>query len=169
MAHPGRPRNHDPLADKIRQLIRHGSADEAIRVIRAASVSMSDGDAREPIHHAAFSGNVPVITWLLDNGADADSQDRHGHTALHFAVQEKHVDVIARLLDHGVDPTLVDSHGNAPLWRAVFDARGEYDIVKKLIAAGADPLAKNNSDRSPLDFAETIGDRDLIALLKANQ
>ena len=165
MAHPGRPRKHDPQADEIRQLIEFDSPDKAIEAIRNTSLELLDGDARTPLANAAIAGNLPVINWLLESGADANSQDRNGFTALHFAVQEKHIEAIEKLLDHGADLALADAYGNAPLWRAVFDARGDFEIVRMLLKHGADPDAKNDSDRSPMDFAQTIGDKDLAALL----
>jgi hypothetical protein len=59
-----------------------------------------------------------------------------------------------------------DVYGNGPLWRAAFDARGNYRLVEILIAAGADPNQKNKSDKSPIDFAVTIGDESLKTLLE---
>ena len=165
MAKSGRPRKYDPQADEICQLIDSGSSDQAIEAIQKTSLELPDGDARTPLVNAAIAGNLPVVRWLLECGANGNAQDRNGFTALHFAVQEKHAQVIRLLLDHDVDVTLKDSYGNAPLWRAVFDARGDYEIVRMLLPHGVDPLAKNDSDRSPMDFAETIGDEDLRALL----
>ncbi len=168
MTHHGRPRKHDSQADKIRQLIEHDSPDRAIAAIRKSSVELPDGDARTPLINAALVGNTIVLSWLLENDAGINVQDRNGYTALHFAVQEKHTKVIDKLLKYGADVALTDSFGNAPLWRAVFDAHGNYEIVQLLLRNGADPHMKNDSDRSPMDFAQTIQDSDLVALLGAN-
>ncbi|MCH9693470.1 MAG: ankyrin repeat domain-containing protein [Gammaproteobacteria bacterium] len=165
MAHAGRPRKHEPRAEEIRQLLDSNSSDRAIAAIQGSSIELQDGDARTPLVNAAIVGNIRVLTWLLDNDADMDSQDRDGCTALHFAVQEKHAEIIEMLLDGGADVGLTDSHGNAPLWRAVFDARGNYEFVRLLLRHGANPHAKNESDRSPMDFAQTIEDVELVALL----
>ena len=166
MARPGRLRKHDRLADKIRQAIDYATASEAIALIRKTDIDVLDGDSRTPLIHASFAGSIELLTWLISNGADINHQDCNGWSALHFAVQEKHADTILILLTNGAAIDLKDAYGNTPLWRATFDAKGNYQLVKLLTAHGAEPNSKNKSDRSPLDFAETIGDQELLAALK---
>ena len=44
------------------------------------------------LHHAADAGQVEVVEYLLEHGADRDriSLDYSNHTALHFAVIKRH-------------------------------------------------------------------------------
>ncbi len=166
MARPGRPRKHDPIADVIRQAIDYATTSDAIALIENSDIDVLDGESRTPLIHAALAGNVELLSWLIAHGADINHQDRNGWSALHFAVQERHIDGVNCLLTKGaaIDPK--DAYGNTPLWRAAFDARGHYELVRLLAAHGADPHSKNNSDRSPLDFAEQVGDQQLVAALK---
>ena len=166
MARSGRPRNHDSRADEIRQTIRYATEREAIGLIENGDIDILDGESRTPLIHAAVAGKVELLSWLIENGADINHQDRNGWSALHFAVQEKHVQVVNNLLTNGAAVDLKDTYGNTPLWRATFDARGHYDIVLILAHHGANPHSKNKSDRSPIDFAEQIGDQNLIEALK---
>ena len=103
---------------------------------------------------------------VISAWADINHQDRNGWTALHFAIQEKRIELTKSLLEQEAAVDLKDSYGNTPLWRATFDARGEYELVKLLISHDADPHSKNTSGRSPLDFASQIKDNELIEILK---
>ena len=134
-------------------------------LLRDANIDILDGDARTPLMYASLEGQLGLVTWLLSNGAGIDIQDRNGHTALHFAVQEGHMDIALCLLDHGAAIDAKDIHGNTPLWRATFEARGTYELVQLLMAHGADPASRNESGRSPLEFATQIRDQELVAIL----
>lgn len=168
MARSGRPRNHDPLADDINRVIRQRDLPNLKSLVTAATVNLLDGEARTPLFEAIIESNAEAIKWLIEQGADVNHQDRNGWTPLHFAVQEKQVDTIGLLLDRGADVNLQDAYGNGPLWRAAFDARGNYRLVEILVAAGADPNHKNKSNKSPIDFAMTICDQSLKTLLEKN-
>lgn len=166
MARSGQPRKHDSRTDEIRQAIAHATASEAIRLIENGDVNVLDGESRTPLIHTAVAGKVELLSWLIEHGADIDHQDRNGLSALHYAVQEKHIEAVRTLLTNSAAIDSKDMHGNTPLWRATFGARGNYDLVRLLVHHGANPHSKNKSDRSPLDFAEQIGDEHLIAVLK---
>jgi ankyrin repeat protein len=165
MARPGRPRNHEPIADDIDRAIRQGDFPMLKSLVTTATVNITDGEARTPLFVAIIENKSDVIKWLIDQGADINHQDRNGWTPLHFAVQGKQADAIALLLSRGADANLHDVYGNGPLWRAAFDSRGSYGLVETLIEAGADSNHKNKSDKSPIDFAVTIGDEKLKAIL----
>lgn len=166
MARPGRPRNHDPLADDINRVIRYGDLLSLMPLVTTETVNITDGEGRTPLFEAIIGNNADAIQWLIEQGADVNHQDRNGWTPLHFAVQEKQVDTVTLLLDRGADTNLHDVYGNGPLWRATFDARGNYGFVETLVSSGADANHKNKSDKSPIDFAVTIGDEMLKKLLE---
>jgi uncharacterized protein len=166
MARPGRPRKYDPIADEIRQAIKYSTRSEAIDLIKNSDIDVLDGESRTPLIHAASEGNIEISQWLVANGAELNHQDRTGWCALHYAVQGRHVKVINFLVENDATVDLKDHYGNTPLWQATFDARGDYELVRLLVAEGASPISKNKSNRSPLDFAEQIGDETLVAELK---
>lgn len=169
MARPGRPRKHDTLADEINQAIRHSNLSQVKSLITEEVVNICDGEGRTPLFEAITENHLPIIKLLIDMGADINHQDRNGLTPLHFAVQNKSENVIAFILSMGANVNLQDIYGNGPLWRATFESRGNYSIVEKLLLAGADSRHKNKSGKSPIDFANTISDEKLKAMLeKAN-
>jgi ankyrin repeat protein len=166
MARPGRPRKYDPIANEISRAISSGKTRAAIALIQKSEIDLLDGDARTPLVHAALSGNFDALSWLIQEGANINHQDRNGWSALHFAVQEKHADAIRCLLENGAAVDIKDIHGNTPLSRAAYDARSDYELVRLLISHGADPKSKNRAGRSPVDLALMIDDKQLIAILK---
>lgn len=68
MAHPGRPRKHDPKADDISHAITYSTTDEAIELIKQSDVNILDGEARTPLFHAVIEGKQDLFTWLLAHG-----------------------------------------------------------------------------------------------------
>ena len=104
---------------------------------------------------AAHSGNVELVEFLLENGADPDA-NAAGYTALHAAILRRNDKAVAALLAHGADPntpllaatplrrqspTDVAFHpawiGATPFWLA---ARFSQPSVMRLLADhGADP------------------------------
>ena len=64
------------------------------------------------------------------------------------------------LLDAGAPVDPVDAWGNTPLFRAVFNAKGDPAIVRRLVSAGADPDHVNASGRSPRALAGMIANYD---------
>ncbi|WP_051510568.1 ankyrin repeat domain-containing protein [Intrasporangium oryzae] len=61
------------------------------------------------------------------------------------------------LIAAGAPVDAQDVHGNTPLWRAVFVFRGgEPQLIRLLVAAGADLDRRNNSGRSPRDVGLTF-------------
>ena len=78
-----------------------------------------------PLAHAASRGRVEAVEWLLDHGADINTQGKVGPNVLGFALASGNVEVLDCLLKHIKDPTerqkfltCVDGEGNTPLMQA---------------------------------------------------
>lgn len=94
--------------------------------------------------HAALCGYPEIVTMLLDNGACVEGRDKYDRrTALSFAAQAS-----PRL--HGYSHT----------------SRRDYALVVEiLLHKGADPLSRDNSDRTPLYYAIWSKQYDLVKLM----
>ncbi|GAB3041194.1 ankyrin repeat domain-containing protein [Natronobiforma cellulositropha] len=153
-----------PPADDLFQAAADGDA-EVFAAADDDELAVRDEVDCSLLHLAAANGQVAVAEALLERGVDPDLADESGQTALHYAAAHGETEVTALLLAYGGDTAIADEHGNGPLWTAVFNARGAYDLVDLLLEAGADPTAENDAGRSPLDFAAQIGDDDLLERL----
>jgi uncharacterized protein len=154
MAHPGRLRNHDPIADEIRRAIRNEDENRAVALIESSETDVLDGNARTPLIWAATFNRQRLVRWLIDRGAFIDHQDRIGYSALHFVAQEKHVEIATCLLNAKASIELRDIHGNTPLWTAIFSAGADLRVVSLLFEHGANLDNKNNAGMTIRELAK---------------
>src|SRR5262249_11106946 len=85
-----------------------------------ARISKQPETAKDPavLFAAIAHGDVKTVTWLLDQGADANAREtrRSRQTALHEAAWEGKLDVAKLLLSRGADPSAIDEeHHTTPL------------------------------------------------------
>lgn len=112
----------------------------------------------------------------LKMGADIHATDKNGVTALHHAVRFRSPAAVETLIEHGANVNQAcRRNGSTPLHRAVTEtgapgtagrAQAAREIIKMLLAAGADPSIVNKSGKSP---AQYVTDGSLVTLLKNKQ
>jgi ankyrin repeat protein len=125
------------------------------------ALNEADHDGRTALHHAVLSARQEMLKLLIQSGAELSTPDKQGWTPLHYAAQEQNLIAVADLLAAGALVDATDSFGNTPLWRAVFASRGKGEVIRKLLAAGADRDRKNKKGKSPVDLAKTIANYDV--------
>ena len=109
-----------------------------------------------PLHVASAAGSAPVVSALVEAGADANATTTTGATPLHFAAASGSGEAVAALLDHGAQVDAREPQwGQTPLMFAA--AAGRVDAIGVLLDAGADPrvtakvvdiAARNDADRA---------------------
>lgn len=118
----------------------------------SADVNYQDGYDRQPILFAVAGGSLPVIQFLLENGASLTSTDRIGNGVVHYMVLYKRK---ALLLWFSMTNAISLSPRNAglvtPLHLAAMDQLPDY--VKLLCDNGADVDAQTNKGATPLHYA----------------
>ncbi|MDX6917661.1 ankyrin repeat domain-containing protein [Pectobacterium carotovorum] len=147
------------------QFVRDGQSEGLCSLVNSENVNVTNEYGQNLLHEAIAYGNVAVVNKLIELGIDVNHQDDKGQTPLHYTAQHKMKDVAEIILMNKGDVLVTDKFGNQALWTAVFNARGDYDIVSLLLKYNSLPEHKNNSGRSPLDFARQIKDTDLISIL----
>eukprot|EP01041_Mallomonas_annulata_P011309 gene11309-23663_t len=107
----------------------------------------------------------PKIDILLHAGIDINYRDKDGFTALMLAVNTPSVfhplTLLDTLLTHGADVNISDARGRTALHRSVQFFASEpqkefhYDIMRRLLDAGAHVDTIDNDGRLPLDMVVT--------------
>ena len=151
-------RGHSPM---VRFLVEHGADPE-----------MYGCSQRNALQLAASGGHAPVVKELLAAGANINSRGQMG-TALHCATTGNQPDTVKLLLEHGANANEITATNEgitsprpSPLLRASMD--GNLQIVKILLAAGADPNAPSilwGNSEMPLHAAAKIGNIDVLEVL----
>jgi len=126
-------------------------------------VNSVDLDGRTPLHWAASSGSLAIVSYLIDQKAEVDKIDETGWTALHIAVSAGHDDVVRELVGAGADVKKTNSNGLSPLHYAASKSR--TDIGRFLIERGADINIKDRANQTPLHRAATTGSTGFVSLL----
>ena len=139
----------------------------------------SIGQVGTALMGAAHSGNLELTRLLLAHHADfnaisaeSDGNVKNGPvavgnlTALHFAVANGSAEEVKLLLDAGatVDPR--DVRGMTPLMFAVSSDRPNADIVRMLLAKGADASIRSNIGESTVDWARKFNNPGILVSLK---
>jgi ankyrin repeat protein len=103
---------------------------------------------------------MSVVHAILDSGFDPNTvlDPESGHTALHYAVRVfrdqvgPRKAVVEKLLASGAKVDVSDKWGRTPLFYAV-TANYKRDLVKLLLAAGAEAFTKNANGTNAYDIA----------------
>ena len=127
------------------------------------------------VHEAgAFLSSLPAEPSLQLGHHDWHSLIRGGFTCsslrkqrpLHAAIQARSCPMALELLRFGAAPDVRDKGGNTPLLVAA--ESGCLELCKVLLAGGADCLAFNTSEESPLYIAALKGEHAIVRLLLAH-
>ena len=130
----------------------------------AAEITEADRQAIDEAFFAAKEGHAAVLYYLLSRDrVQFDDVDADGRSLLLVAVAAEQEKVAAFLLEN-VDQLSINARansGNTALHTAA--SNGSADLVEMLLAAGADPSAKNpTSGVSPRELAELFADAAVL-------
>jgi ankyrin repeat protein len=152
-------------------------------------------EAFRPLTAAVRGDNIEMVKFLLESGADPNLKDTGlamppAGTALENASESGNVEMAKLLLERGADINLKGywpplrtalSHGNAEmvgfllsqgakwesvwLWQAI--ASGRPEILRQMIAVGADVNVRSEDGGTPLIYAAGHSDPEYTKLLLA--
>ena len=147
---------------------------ESARLLLAAGADVNDAlpDGTSALTLAAHSGSESVATLLLEKGADPNAA-AVGYTPLHAAVLRGELQLVKALLTRGANPNARITAGT-PIRRSSQDFAFpksligappyflaakflEIEIMRALIAGGADPKLGTPDGTTPLMAAAGIG------------
>ncbi len=178
----------------LHEAARAEQASKISRLLKAGwRVDVPNSRNQTPLHLAASQGES-ATRRMLDAGANPNRRDIRGETPLHVAAVRDQAKAVAALLAAGANPDLAPRGGHPPLWTAASAGRreavealleagvnpnrlyrwsplhwaasnGHGDVVRVLLAHGADPAIEDHRGRTPLDQAK--GSEVVAALLEA--
>ena len=147
-----------------------GVADDDVEGVKLllkhrAAVNAVDSRHRSALMAASSEGHEQIARTLRAAGADVNLLDRHGSTALMEAARAGAVGIVKLLAEAQPDARIRDSHGRDALTLACQSPRAHAEMVRALLALGAEPKTVGSDGRSALDHAAAAGRWDLVALL----
>jgi ankyrin repeat protein len=117
--------------------------------------------------YGALSSDVELAEQLLRAGANPDEMCQNGiWTPLINMTYHGVADRVRLLLKWGASVHLGDSGGTTALDYAVTTRHRSVEIIKMLLAQGADPTTKAQSGWTPLSRATDRGARDIVELFE---
>jgi len=144
-----------------------------------ARVDQTNGEGDSALHIACDIAMTESVTLLLKHGASVSATDSEGRTPLHVLCfgtgsrdwkkeDRDHIDRIVSIVDllvkEGADLDAKDKNGWTPLFRAA--TMGRRDVVRKLLALGADPKIKDHKGRIAADLARQLEQPEIAGILE---
>ncbi len=134
----------------VAKAARSGARQKGAYGQTAAALALGTDDS--PGSQTALKDSLALVSRLLEAGANPNQQTVYptggpagdvrinpappGSSPMHIAASSSSVELIRILSDHGGDPTIIRKDGHSPFSVAVL--AGDLDIVKELVARGAD-------------------------------
>jgi len=136
------------------------------------AATAGDEDAMErvgwqPMHVAAWDGNLPALKKLIAEHANVDERNAYGRTPLYLAAKRGHLEAVKLLAAGGANVDAPARDDMTPLWPAV--QNGNVEIVRWLLDHGADAKHLTAQGQSPLYKAAEQGRTDIAKLILARQ
>ncbi|XP_023121263.2 ankyrin repeat family A protein 2 [Amphiprion ocellaris] len=138
----------------------------ASRIEQETVINLQDEEGFTPLMWAAAHGQIAVVEFLLQNGADPNLLAKGRESALSLACSKGYTDIVKMLIDCGVDVNEYDWNGGAPLLYAVHG--NHVRCVEILLESGADPTIESDSGFNAMDMAVAMGHRNVQQVMEAH-
>ena len=128
------------------------------------------GNAGTLLHAASWRGHAKIVELLLEHFVDVDVRNSSNGTPLHLAAARGSLEVTRKLVERNADINSRDDQGMTPLYKVVSGRHGDSgsDVVKFLLAHGADADTRDKDDSTLLHLASYGGCVGIAQLLLEN-
>ncbi len=152
-------------------LVAHTKEAAEPLIKRGADLHARSNEGATILHYVVEDGGgesgEQFILYLTSQGLDINEcRDKAGFTPLHWSVKGLLIPKVGEFLitKAGAKTDVRSDAGLTPLHVAALS--GDVELVKMLLAHGADPGAKDNAGRTPLDYAAAAQADDIAAALQ---
>ncbi|TFK15510.1 transient receptor potential cation channel subfamily M member 3 [Platysternon megacephalum] len=134
-------------------------------------INMADGNGNTALHYSVSHSNFEIVKLLLDaNVCNVNHQNKAGYTPIMLAAlaaveAEKDMRIVAELFGCGDVNAKASQAGQTALMLAV--SHGRIDMVKALLACGADVNIQDDEGSTALMCASEHGHVEIVKLLLA--
>ncbi|KAF3815976.1 hypothetical protein GH733_016081 [Mirounga leonina] len=134
-------------------------------------INMADGNGNTALHYSVSHSNFEIVQLLLDaDVCNVDHQNKAGYTPIMLAAlaaveAEKDMRVVEELFGSGDVNAKASQAGQTALMLAV--SHGRIDMVKGLLACGADVNIQDDEGSTALMCASEHGHAEIVKLLLA--
>jgi ankyrin repeat protein len=149
----------------------HGSPGTVQALLdKRADVNTRDANGVTPLMIAAHHGQAETLRALVSRGTDVNAKSNEDRTALYFAIINADTTAAQILVDAGSDVNakfpLKETKGLSLTALMLAVATGKADLVKLLLAEGANVRGKNEFNSTPLMMsASQFGNIAVVRLL----
>jgi uncharacterized protein len=135
-----------------------------VKIVVSAAASATEIDTDEPITDAKRLGEkkadararmefvMPLARVLIESGAFVDGTDKEGLTPLMWAVNRGNLSLVQLLIDAGAQVNAQDRRKDDRF--TVLNYAQRLDVVKVLLANGADPSKRNGYGMDASEYSE---------------
>lgn len=122
--------------------------------VQGANLTAATKQGMTPLHFAVKHGDMNIVRFLLDNGVDVNAKTNKGNTALHLSI-----------VAYGILLGVPDMDSVGEKSNPIEVEAKVIQVMKLLIAAGANVKAENNKGNRPIQLAAQKGLQQCLTLL----
>lgn len=104
------------------------------------------------LHFAAYENHVEIENFLIQNGANINSNTRFLRTALHISTIRGHMETVRILCDNKINIDSQDEDGNTALHFAV---ENDYPDIVEFLLKKTQNILKTNTGKYPMDVCRS--------------
>jgi|GEM_PF-3673411 len=143
----------EDIGTELHKAIFNKNIEKTKRLIenRLVNINQTNLLGRTALYDACnSSNNLPIVSIMLDAGADINIQDIEGKTALHQACQMETSDIAIALIRRGANINDQDNDGKTALHYAC--EKTSVNVVNSLIDSGADSSISDTNGKTAVEY-----------------
>ncbi|MEK7434046.1 MAG: ankyrin repeat domain-containing protein [Cyanobacteriota bacterium] len=126
-------------------------------------INEKDEFGKTPLMLATEENNLPLVKFLLENGADINLENKSQNTALNIAILNKNKETINFLVKNNANLKIRNADYDFPIILAA--RNNDTETIKLLIDKGVDVDSRELNGKSLLHFACMFENKELIELI----